>query len=205
MAGLSSIFTHELSLLYAAFNQGEADPLPPLQIQYGDYAAWQQLHLQGEIFQSQQQYWVEQLDGAPECLTLPTDRPRPPYVDYQGANVNVCLDADLTSALQIFSQRHGCTLYMTLLAGWSVLMSRLSGQDEVVIGSPVAGRTRTEPEDLIGMFVNTQALRIDLSAPEDITALLAQIKATSLQAQSHQELPFEQGGGSHCAYTEPCL
>ncbi|WP_143169344.1 non-ribosomal peptide synthetase, partial [Vibrio quintilis] len=185
------IFTGELSALYAAFAQGQPDPLPALPVQFGDYACWQQSYLQGEVLAKQQEFWVSHLQGAPEYLTLPTDRPRPEQRDYIGDNVAVTLDADLTAGLKALSQRHGCTLYMTLLAGWAALMSRLSGQEEVVIGSPVAGRTRKEAEGLIGMFVNTQALRVDLSDTPDTQALLAQVKATALAAQSHQDMPFE--------------
>jgi amino acid adenylation domain-containing protein len=186
------IFTRELSVLYRAFCHGSDNPLPPLLVQYGDYALWQQQHLQGEVLRQQQQFWVEQLTGVPECLALPTDRPRPTCQDYSGAGVDVRLDAELTTAVRELSLRHGCTLYMTLLAAWSALMSRLSNQEEVVIGSPIAGRNHTELEGLIGMFVNTQALRIDLSGQPNTTALLAQVKTTSLQAQTHQDIPFEQ-------------
>ncbi|WP_261887413.1 non-ribosomal peptide synthetase [Vibrio aerogenes] len=186
------ILTRELSALYAAYSQGQADPLPPLSIQYGDYAAWQQTHLQGEVLQQQQAYWKEQLSGIPECLTLPSDRPRPAHMDYRGAAVPVCLDSALTDGLKALSQRHGCTLYMTLLSAWAALMNRLSGEDDVVIGSPVAGRTRAELEGLIGMFVNTQALRVDLSGQPDTASLLSQVRATSLAAQANQDLPFEQ-------------
>ncbi|WP_261855942.1 non-ribosomal peptide synthetase [Vibrio ruber] len=186
------VLTRELSALYRAFCQGLADPLPPLRIQYGDYAAWQQTHLQGEVLQRQQQYWTEQLRDIPDCLTLPTDRPRPATQNYTGAAIPVSLSSSLTASLREFSQQHRCTLYMTLLAGWSVIMSRLSGQEDIVIGSPVAGRTQTELEDLIGMFVNTQALRINLSEQPDSVTLLNQIKTTSLQAQAHQDIPFEQ-------------
>ncbi|ASA55472.1 non-ribosomal peptide synthetase [Vibrio gazogenes] len=186
------VLTRELSTLYRAFCQGLPNPLPPLRIQYGDYAAWQQAHLQGEVLQRQQQYWTKQLHDIPDCLTLPTDRPRPATQNYTGAAVSVHLSPSLTASLREFSQRHRSTLYMTLLAGWSVVMSRLSGQDDIVIGSPVAGRTQTELEDLIGMFVNTQALRVNLSEQPNSVALLNQIKTTSLQAQAHQDIPFEQ-------------
>ncbi|MEI8632518.1 condensation domain-containing protein [Vibrio sp. PP-XX7] len=137
------ILIQELSTLHTAFLQGQADPLPPLPIQYGDYAVWQQQYVQGERLQAQQQYWIDQLQGIPDCLSLPTDRPRPPRQDYSGANVPVHLGRELTDQLNALSRRHGCTLYMTLLASWSLLMSRLSRQDDIVIGSPVAGRTRT--------------------------------------------------------------
>ncbi|WP_219811516.1 non-ribosomal peptide synthetase [Pectobacterium odoriferum] len=182
----------ELGTLYQAFSAGGPDPLPPLEIQYGDYAAWQHRHLQADVLQAQQRYWVEQLRGIPACLTLPTDRPRPPVQSYAGAHIEARLDSELTDRLKTLSRRHGCTLFMTLLAGWSLLMSRLSGQDEVVIGTPVAGRGRREIESLIGMFVNTQALRVDLSASPDTGALLAQVKTASLAAQSHADIPFEQ-------------
>ncbi|MDW6002056.1 non-ribosomal peptide synthetase [Vibrio mangrovi] len=186
------ILTEELSTLYRAFAQGMKDPLPLPAIQFGDYALWQQEHVQGDMLERQQQYWISHLQGAPEFLALPTDRPRPELRDYIGSNVMVTLDADLTAGLRALSQRHGCTLYMTLLASWATLMSRLAGQEEVVIGTPVAGRTRKEVGHLIGMFVNTQALRIDFSQPLNTEALLAQVKATSLAAQSNQDIPFEQ-------------
>ncbi|KFX10074.1 condensation domain-containing protein, partial [Pectobacterium betavasculorum] len=186
------VLMRELGTLYQAFSAGDPDPLPPLEIQYGDYAAWQHRHVQAEVLQAQQRYWVEQLRGIPACLTLPTDRPRPPVQRYAGAHIEARLDRELTDRLKTLSRRHGCTLFMTLLAGWSLLMSRLSGQDEVVIGTPVAGRGRREIESLIGMFVNTQALRVDLSASPDTGALLAQVKTASLEAQSHADIPFEQ-------------
>ncbi|KHN52719.1 hypothetical protein OI70_19235, partial [Dickeya fangzhongdai] len=187
-----SLFIRELSTLYAAFNAGQPDPLPALRIRYGDYAAWQQRHLQGEELQRQQQYWVAHLNGAPDCLTLPADHARPPTQRYAGATLAFTLDRELTDALNALSRRHGTTLFMTLLGAWAALLSRLSGQDEVVIGAPVAGRTRTELEGLIGMFVNTQPLRIDLSGQVDTATLLARVRATVIAAQAHQDIAFEQ-------------
>ncbi|WP_304168426.1 non-ribosomal peptide synthetase, partial [Lonsdalea britannica] len=186
------IFLQELQSLYAAFRHGNGDPLPPLAIQFGDYAAWQQQHMRGDVLQAQQAYWAQQLRGIPDCLTLPSDRPRQAMQDYRGASVDIELDTSLTQALKSLSQHHGATLFMLLLAGWSALMSRLSGQEDVVIGSPVAGRDRQELEPLIGMFVNTLALRVDLSEQPDTLALLAQVKATTLAAQGHPDIPFEQ-------------
>ncbi|MEI8632491.1 condensation domain-containing protein [Vibrio sp. PP-XX7] len=186
------LLIQEISQLYTAFLQHQPDPLPPLAIQYGDYAAWQQAHLQGERLQAQQQYWIEQLQGAPDCLTLPTDRPRPGTQQFAGAETTLVLDDVLTAELRALSQQHGCTLFMTLLAGWSALMGRLANQDEVVIGTPSAGRTHTEVEALIGMFVNTQAIRVDLSAHPTTVHLLAQVKETALAALAHQDIPFEQ-------------
>ncbi|MCA7015246.1 condensation domain-containing protein, partial [Dickeya dadantii] len=186
------LFIGELGTLYSAFHAGQPDPLPALRIRYGDYAAWQRQHLHGDVLQRQQQYWVEHLTGAPDCLTLPTDRSRPQTQSYAGSTLAFTLDRELSDALNALSRRHGTTLFMTLLGGWAALLSRLSGQDEVVIGTPVAGRTRTELEGLIGMFVNTQPLRIDLSGQRDTAALLAQIKETVISAQAHQDMPFEQ-------------
>ncbi len=186
------ILIDELSTLYRAFRNGEADPLRPLPIQYADYAAWQRHWLSGERLQRQADYWKRTLSGAPALLELPTDRPRPAQQDPAGASLEVELDPTLVRGLKALSQRHGTTLYMTQLAGWSALLSRLSGQHDLVIGSPVANRTRTESERLIGFFVNTLAVRIDLSGAPTVTDLLARVKAQALAAQDHQDLPFEQ-------------
>ncbi|NPE50869.1 amino acid adenylation domain-containing protein, partial [Dickeya dadantii] len=187
-----SLFINELSTLYAAFNAGQPDPLPPLRLRYGDYAAWQRQHLQGEVLQRQQQYWVSHLSGAPDCLTLPADHPRPPTQRYDGATLTFTLERDLTDALYALSRRHDSTLFMTLLVAWAALLGRLAGQDDVVIGTPVAGRTRTELEGLMGMFVNTQPLRIDLSGQADTATLLARVRETVIAAQAYQDIPFEQ-------------
>ena len=125
-------------------------------------------------------------------LALPTDRPRPAQQDYAGSSVEVRLDERLTAGLKALSQRHGTTLYMTLMTAWAALLARLSGQSDLVIGSPVANRTRSEVEGLIGLFVNTLAVRIDTSGELSTEALLARVKALTLQAQAHQDLPFEQ-------------
>ena len=186
------VLTRELMALYQAFSHGLADPLPPLPIQYADYAVWQRLWLSGEVLQRQSTYWQQALAGAPALLTLPTDRPRPAQQDYAGSSVEVRLDERLTAGLKALSQRHGTTLYMTLLSAWASLLARLSGQQDVVIGTPVANRTRTEVEGLIGLFVNTLALRIDTSGELSTEALLARVKALTLAAQAHQDLPFEQ-------------
>ncbi|WP_218187542.1 non-ribosomal peptide synthetase [Pseudomonas sp. SHC52] len=186
------VLTDEFSRLYQAFSQGRDDPLPALARQYGDYTLWQRHWLQGAQLQRQRAYWTSHLGAAPTCVTLPTDRPRPPRLDYAGASLPVHIDAELTQGLKTLSQRHGVTLYMTLLAAWSVVISRLSGQARVVIGSPVANRARVELEPLIGFFVNFQALCIDLDEGPRVDALLAQVRALALAAQDHQDLPFEQ-------------
>ena len=186
------VLVREISTLYAAFSAGQADPLPPLAIQYADYAAWQRGWLQGDILQAQTAFWKEQLTGAPALLELPTDRPRPDQQSYAGDTVPVSFDAALTAGLKALSQKHGATLFMTLLAGWAALLARLSGQDDVVVGTPVANRQRAEVEGLIGFFVNTLALRVKLEGDPSVAQLLAQVKAHMLGAYEHQDLPFEQ-------------
>ncbi|HCT06255.1 MAG TPA: non-ribosomal peptide synthetase, partial [Pseudomonas sp.] len=186
------VLTRELMALYQAFSHGLQDPLPALPIQYGDFAVWQRLWLSGEVLHRQSTYWQQALAGAPALLTLPTDRPRPAQQDYAGSSVDVRLDERLTAGLKALSQRHGTTLYMTLMSAWAALLARLSGQPDLVIGSPVANRTRSEVEGLIGLFVNTLAVRIDTSGELSVEGLLARVKAQTLQAQAHQDLPFEQ-------------
>ncbi|MBB5866512.1 non-ribosomal peptide synthetase, partial [Xanthomonas sp. 3058] len=186
------LLVHELSTLYTAFAQGQPDPLPPLSLHYADIAVWQRRWISGELLQRQREFWIGHLHDAPPRLELPTDRPRPALQDYTGDTVEIVVDADLTAALRGLSQRHGTTLFMTLLAGWAVLLSRLSGQEQVVIGTPIAGRDRAELEPVIGLFVNSLALQIDLRQAPDTASLLSQVRANTLAAQAHQHLPFEQ-------------
>ncbi len=186
------VLVRELSLLYSAFSEGRADPLPPLAIQYADYAVWQRGQMQGPALEAQTAFWKQHLGGAPALLELPADRPRPAMQSYSGANVKVALSAELTAGLRELGARHGATLFMTLLAGWSALLSRLSGQDDVVVGSPVANRQSAEVENLIGFFVNTLALRVSVADNPSVAELLAQVKASTLGAYDHQDLPFEQ-------------
>ena len=185
------ILLDELSALYKAHHYGEAESLPELPVQYADYAAWQRQWLTGEILQRQVEYWKGALAGAPEQLTLPTDRVRPAKQDYSADVLEVELDANLARDLKALSRRHGATLYMTLLAGWAALLARHAGQDEVVIGAPVANRMRSEIEPLIGFFVNTLALRIDISGSPTVGELLARVKARTLEAQQYHDIPFE--------------
>jgi len=186
------VLIQELGVLYGAFLRGEADPLPPLPVQYADYAAWQRRWMDGEVLKEQADYWKGALSGAPERLELPTDHPRPVRQDYTGAVVWLELDEALTAGLKALSRRQGTTLFMTLLTGWSVVLSRLSGQEDVVIGTPAANRGRREIEGLIGFFINTLALRLDLSGSPALGDLLAQVKTRVLGAQQHQDMPFEQ-------------
>jgi arthrofactin-type cyclic lipopeptide synthetase C len=186
------VLVHELSTLYGAFREGRQDPLPALEIQYADYAVWQRQWIEGEILQRQAEYWKSTLAGAPELLELPVDHPRPAQKDYAGASVELVLNEPLTASLRALSTRHGVTLYMTLLSAWAILMSRLSGQQDVVVGSPTANRGRAEIERLVGFFVNTLVLRLDLSGSPSVSQLLEQAKERSLAAQQHQDIPFEQ-------------
>ncbi|MDB4947802.1 MAG: sypB, partial [Gemmatimonadetes bacterium] len=186
------VLTQELGALYGAFRRGAPDPLPALAIQYADFAAWQRRWVEGEVLREQADYWTRTLGGAPELLALPTDHPRPARVDHAGAMLRVELDEELTGGLKALGRRHGTTLYMTLLAGWAAVLGRLSGQDDVVIGSPTAGRGRREIEGLIGFFVNTLAVRVDLADGPTVAELLGRVKERTLGAQHHQDIPFEQ-------------
>ncbi|HEU0300507.1 MAG TPA: condensation domain-containing protein, partial [Longimicrobium sp.] len=182
----------ELSALYAAHREGREANLPRLPVQYADYAAWQRRWVEGEILREQADYWTETLAGAPGLLALPTDHPRPAEMDHAGARLGLELDEALTAGLKALGRRHGTTLFMTLLAGWAVVLGRLSGQEDVVVGTPTANRGRREIEGLIGFFVNTLALRVDLSGAPTVAELLGRVKKRALEAQHHQDIPFEQ-------------
>ncbi|MBW3656165.1 MAG: AMP-binding protein, partial [Gemmatimonadetes bacterium] len=182
----------ELAARYAAHQEGREADLPELPVQYADYAAWQRRWVEGEVLREQADYWTRTLGGAPELLELPTDHPRPAQQNHAGASLHVELDEALTAGLKVLSRRHGTTLFMTLLAGWAAVLGRLSGQDDVVVGTPTAGRGRGEIEGLIGFFVNTLPLRVDLSGSPTVAALLARVKERALAAQQHQDIPFDQ-------------
>ncbi|WP_133822061.1 non-ribosomal peptide synthetase, partial [Tahibacter aquaticus] len=186
------VLVQEVSTLYAAFCAGLPDPLPGLSIQYADYANWQRQRLQGPLLQQQIAFWSAHLRGAPALLELPTDHPRPLLQSHAGRSLRFALPAELSRGLHALSQRSGTSLFMTALAGWSLLMSRLSGQDDVVVGSPVANRLHAQVEPLIGFFVNTLALRVRLQPQLSVAELLQQVRQTTLDAYAHQELPFEQ-------------
>ncbi|HEX8359884.1 MAG TPA: amino acid adenylation domain-containing protein, partial [Longimicrobium sp.] len=188
----TGVIVGELSTLYSAFLRGEADPLPALPVQYADYAAWQRRAEGGELLERQVEFWRESLAGAPELLELPTDHPRPARLSHAGALVGMELDEELTASLKALSQRRGTTLFVTLLAGWATVLSRLAGQSDVVIGTPTANRGRKEVEGLVGFFINTLALRVDLSGTPTVAELMERVKERSLGAQEHQDLPFEQ-------------
>ncbi|RTE87919.1 amino acid adenylation domain-containing protein, partial [Bradyrhizobium sp. LVM 105] len=185
------VLLRELSQLYRAFEAGQDDPLPPLAIQYPDYAAWQRQWLSGERLQKQAQYWRSALAGTTR-LVLPTDRARPGQQSFAAATVPIVIDADLTRELRRLSLQHGTTLFTIVLAAWAAVLSRLSGQDDLVIGVPSANRGHREIEELIGFFVNTLALRLDLSGEPSVSEFLERTRRTVLAAQEHQDLPFEQ-------------
>jgi len=164
------VFIRELSHLYGAFVAGKEPTLPTLPIQYADFAVWQREWLQGKVLAAQLEYWKRQLAAAPPLLELPTDRPRPAIQTFQGKTERFQLDSKLTQQLKTLSQQSGCTLFMTLLAAFGVVLSRYSGQTDIVIGSAIANRNRREIEGLIGFFVNTLALRLDLSEKPSFAA-----------------------------------
>ncbi|HYH81146.1 MAG TPA: amino acid adenylation domain-containing protein, partial [Longimicrobium sp.] len=186
------VFVRELGELYGAFARGEADPLPALPVQYADYAAWQRRWVAGDVLRRQGDYWRQALSGAPELLELSADQPRPTQQDFTGAVATLELDEALTAGLKALGRRHGATLFMTLLAGWAAVLSRLSAQDDVVIGTPTANRGRAEIEGLIGFFVNMLPLRVELDGAPTVAELLGRVKARALVAQQHQDIPFEQ-------------
>ncbi|HEX8321936.1 amino acid adenylation domain-containing protein, partial [Longimicrobium sp.] len=185
------VFFRELSALYAAYRAGGESPLPEPAVQYADYAMWQREQLEGEVLDRQLAYWKERLAGAPELLELPTDHPRPPVQTYRGASVPVRLPLELLERLQALGRSEGATLYMTLLSAFQVLLSKYAGSEDVVVGSPIAGRTRREVEELIGFFVNTLVLRTDLGGELTFRETLRRVREATLGAYAHQEVPFE--------------
>ncbi|HJX27430.1 MAG TPA: condensation domain-containing protein, partial [Thermoanaerobaculia bacterium] len=189
------VLVREMSMLYASFGQGVPAPLPPLPVQYADYALWQRRWLQGEVLDRQLAYWKEKLSGVPPTLDLPTDRPRPPVQSARGAVRWRHIPAELADAARGLARRESATLFTTLLAAFQVLLSRHAHQEDFALGSPFAGRGRLETEGLIGFFVNTLALRADLSGEPafgpTFSDILARARATVLEAQTHSDLPFE--------------
>jgi amino acid adenylation domain-containing protein/non-ribosomal peptide synthase protein (TIGR01720 family) len=187
----TGVIVREVAALYGAFVEGRPDPLPTLPITYVDYAAWQRAWLSGKRIEQQIAFWKEQLLGAPLSLELPTDRTRPAVQTYAGARHTHVLAPSLLADLHTLARQNGATLFMTLLAAFHVLLARHSGQSDVVVGTPIANRTRAETEGLIGFFVNTLAMRACLTHHMSFVDLLAQVKARALDAYAHQDLPFE--------------
>lgn len=185
------VLVRELMALYTAFSAGQPSPLPELPIQYADYAIWQREWSQQLEFAKQLEYWKEQLAGAPATLELPTDRPRPPVVGSKGAVQRFALTTELSASLISLARQENCTLFMILLAAFQILLHRYTGQAEIVIGTPMAGRNRAELEGLIGFFVNTLVLRTNLAGNPTFRELLAVVREVVLGAAAHQDLPFE--------------
>ncbi|MES1243430.1 MAG: amino acid adenylation domain-containing protein [Acidobacteriota bacterium] len=185
------VFVRELATLQEAFSQGEPSPLAPLPLQYADYAAWQRRWLSGDVLETALAYWRGQLAGAPEGIDLPLDRARPLRQASRGRRRRLALAPAVGEALAALSRREGTTLFMTLLAAFDVLLARVAGRDDIVVGTPIAGRTRREIEGLIGFFVNTLVLRTDLSGEPGFRELLARVRHTALEAYAHQDLPFD--------------
>jgi hypothetical protein len=184
------VLIREVSALYWAFSAGEDSPLPPLAIQYADYAAWQRSWLHGEVLQAQLDYWSQRLAGLP-ALELRADRPAPTSASHRGGQRLAVLPQSLLEGVRALGRQEGATVYMTLLAAFQVLLHRYSGQEDFAIGTPVAGRTRPELEGLIGCFVNTLVLRADLTGEPSFRELVQRVRQSAIEAYGHQELPFD--------------
>ncbi|MEN8215020.1 MAG: amino acid adenylation domain-containing protein [Pseudomonadota bacterium] len=185
------VLIRDWGLLYNAYAQNQEPKLPKLPIQYIDYAAWQRNWLQGEVLEQQVAYWSNKLAGAPELLELPTDYPRPAVMQHQGKHLHSTLNQELTQGIKQLSQQHGVTIFMTLLAAFNVLLFRYSGQNDLVVGTPIANRTHHQTEGLVGLFMNTLVLRTQIKGEQTFPELLKQVKRTALEAYNHQDIPFE--------------
>jgi amino acid adenylation domain-containing protein len=185
------VFVRELTTFYEQLVSGREPELPPLPVQYSDFAAWQRAWLQGDVIDRQLAFWRAKLQGAPGVLDLPTDKPRPPVPSHRGERISFTLPPSLQQRLAEISRREGATMFMTLLTAFQVMLFRYSGQADVVVGMPVANRSRPEIEGLIGFFANTLLLRTDLTGNPRWRDLLGQVRANTLDALAHQDLPFE--------------
>ncbi len=186
------VLGRELEALYGAYILGKPSPLPQLPLQYADFAFWQRQPKTSEILAPQLSYWKQQLAGAPPLLEVPTDYPRPPMQSYRGGKAFFEVEVEVTEKLKSLSQEKGVTLFMTLLAAFSTLLYQYTGQEDIIVGSPIANRNHTEIEGLIGFFVNMIVLRTQFVGNPKFTELLEQVRQTSLDAYAHQDLPFEQ-------------
>ncbi len=188
----TNILWKQLTQLYKAFLDGKPNPLPKLPIQYADYAFWQRQWLSTEVLDKQLNYWKRQLAGAPSVLELPTDYPRPPVQTYNGASEPLALPQSLSDGLKRFCRQQGVTTYMTLLAAFQTLLYRYSGQEDIIVGSPIAGRNFTEVDKLIGFFVNTLVMRTQFQEHLSFLEVLKRVRQTAIEAYAHQDIPFEQ-------------
>ena len=185
------VFMRELTTIYEAFFSGSPSPLKPLKIQYADFAEWQRDRMQGDVLEHQLEYWQARLAAPLPVLELPTDRPRPAKPTYQGETHAFTLPETLAGPLKTLADRTKCTPFMLLLAAFNVLLYRYSGQEDLLVGTPLANRTRSELNDSIGFFVNTLALRSDLSGAPTFYELLKRVRTVTLEAHAYQELPFD--------------
>ncbi len=185
------VLVNEIATLYEAFSIGKPSPLPELPVQYADFAEWQRQWLQGRVLEEQLAYWKNQLDGAPRMLNLATDRPRPAVQTFRGSRQSLNLSPALSHALRELSRESGVTMFMLVLAAFKTLLYRFTGQDDIVVGTPIANRNRAEIESLIGFFLNMLVLRTDLSGNPSFVELLQRVRETAMGAYAHQDLPFE--------------
>ncbi len=185
------VLVRELGRAYTAATQNTGYHLPPLAVQYADFAAWQRDWLAGDVYEEQLAYWRSRLGDGPAVLELPADRPRPAAPQFTGATQSIALSPELSARLQALSRQEGVTLFMTLLAAFQAWLARVTGETDIAVGSPIANRTQTELEGLIGFFVNTLVLRTDVSEDPSFRDLLARVRETTLGAYAHQDLPFE--------------
>ena len=185
------VLLQEVMALYLAFGRGEASPLPQLEIQYADFAHWQRSWLRGEVLEQEVAHWRKILEGNLDALELPLDRPRPPAPDFSGGRHLFALEDDLGAELRALGQQRSSTSFMTLLAAFTLLLSRYSGRPDIRLGTPIAGRRHVETEGLIGFFVNMLVLRLDLEETMTFEDLLDRVREVTLEAQNHQDLPFE--------------
>jgi amino acid adenylation domain-containing protein len=187
----TGILVREVATLYVAFCGGSSSSLPPLPIQYADFAQWQRQWLQGEVLETQIAYWKKQLAGAPALIDLPTDHPRPAVQTFRGVHQSLVLPKHLQEGFKALSRQEGVTLFMTFLAAFKVLLSRYTSQDDLIVGTPIANRNRLETEGLIGFFVNALVLRTDLSGNPSFREFLRRVREVCLGAYGHQDLPFD--------------
>ncbi|HEV2759290.1 MAG TPA: condensation domain-containing protein [Acidimicrobiales bacterium] len=187
----TGLLLRELSVLYGACGDGQPSPLPPRALQYADYAVWQRRWLEGEVLEHHLRYWQAHLAGAPAALEVPVDHPRPALPSYRGAMERFQVPARITAALRARGRSHGATLQMTLLAAFKLLLARVAGAEDIVVAVTAGGRSRAELEDMIGCFVNTLALRTDLSGDPSFDSALGRVRRTTLDAFEHQDAPFD--------------
>ena len=185
------ILIAELSAVYRAETTGVPASLPPLWMDYGDYAVWQHDRMRGEELDRQLNYWREQLRGAPQLLTLPADRPRPAHQSSRGALATINVDAETTRRLAAVAQAANATMFMVFLTGFAAVLSRYARQTDILIGTQVAGRTHTELDPIVGMFTNTVPLRMSLADDPTFAGLLSRVRDITVDALAHQQLPFE--------------